>query len=224
MLQLPFARKTFAGTGYLVRQGDRCDTVSVILDGYCYAQKDDGEGNCQILSLAIAGDTVGLEHLYLQTADHDTRALTAVDVAVVPLSAMRHLTARRPAIAHALGVHQAVHQAIAREWLVNIGARDGLRRIAHFLCEFAVRSDAGRGAADAGYELPMSQEQIGQATGLTAVHVNRMLKTLHTAGLVERSWRHVRFANWQGLRDIAGFSMEYLHAGLQRPMATRTAS
>lgn len=217
MLRLPFTRKTFVASGYLVRQGDRCDTISIILDGYCYGQKDDGEGNCQIVSLAIAGDTIGLEHFYLQTSDHNMRALTAVDVAMVPLSAVQQLAVRRPTIAHALGVHQAVNHAIAREWLVNIGGRDGLRRVAHFLCEFAVRCDAGEGRTDAGYELPMSQEQIGQATGLTAVHVNRMLKTLHAAGLIERSWRNVVFPNWEGLRDLAGFSADYLHPGPQMP-------
>jgi CRP-like cAMP-binding protein len=212
---LPFARKTYPAAGYLMRQGDRGDALSIVLDGYCYGQKDDGEGKSQIVSLAITGDSIGLEHLYLRTVDHDTRALTAVDVATVPLAVVRQIAARRPAIAQALGVHQAIRHAITREWMVNIGARDGLRRVAHFLCEFAVRSDAAGRPPEDGYELPMSQEQIGQATGLTAVHVNRMLKTLHTAGLVERSWRHVRFADWHGLRDIAGFSTDYLHAGQQ---------
>jgi len=217
VLNLPFTRKTFMASGYLVRQGDRCDTVSVLLDGYCYGQKDDGEGNCQIVSLAIPSDVIGLEHLYLQTTDHNVRALTTVDVAMIPLSAVQQLSASRPAVAHALGIHQAINHAIAREWIVNIGARDGLRRVAHFLCEFAVRCDAWRGDTAAGYELPMSQEQIGQATGLTAVHVNRMLKTLHAAGLIERSWRNVVFSNWEGLRDVACFSSDYLHPGRQVP-------
>ncbi|WP_082463385.1 Crp/Fnr family transcriptional regulator [Sphingomonas sp. Leaf34] len=213
--RLPLTRKTFKPAGYIVRQGDISDSISIVLEGYCYGQRDDGQGKSQIVSLGIPGDAVGIEHLFLRTADHDTRALTEIEVAIIPLVAVQQLALRRPAIAQALGIRQAINNAIAREWLVNIGGRDGLRRVSHFLCEFAVRSDAWERVTSAGYELPMSQEQIGQATGLTAVHVNRMLKTLHTAGLIERSWRYVRFSNWEGLQDIADFSVDYLHFGRQ---------
>ncbi|EIZ77914.1 Crp/Fnr family transcriptional regulator [Novosphingobium sp. Rr 2-17] len=75
--------------------------------------------------------------------------------------------------------------------------------------------DAQSPRPDKIYELPMSQEQIGQATGLTAVHVNRMLKMLHAAGLIERSWRNVRFPSWEKLREIGDFSIDYLHSGQQ---------
>lgn len=212
---LPITRRSYSASGYIIRHGDRSDFVAIVLDGFCYGQKDDGNGKPQIISLAVPGDAIGLENLLLQTADYDTRALTEVDVAMVPLVAVQQLALRRPAIAHALGIHQAINHSISREWLLNLGARDGLRRISHFLCEFAFRMDAQSPGPDKIYELPMSQEQIGQATGLTAVHVNRMLKTLHTAGLIERSWRNVRFPSWEKLREIGDFSIDYLHPGQQ---------
>ncbi len=84
-------------------------------------------------------------------------------------------------------------------------------RIAHFLCEFAVRLDAQRLSNDAGYELPMSQEQLGDALGLTAVHVNRTIKLLESEGLLTRNRRRISFPRWQGLRDVADFSTRYLH-------------
>lgn len=219
---LPVTRKIFATSGYIIRHGDKSDFVALLLDGFCYGQKYAGDGKSQIISLGIPGDMIGLESLLLQTADYDVRALTAVDVAMVPLAAVQQLALRRPAIGHALGIHQAINHSISREWLLNLGARDGLRRISHFLCEFAFRMDAQSPVPGQTYELPMSQEQIGQATGLTAVHVNRMLKTLHAAGLIERSWRNVRFPSWEKLREIGDFSTGYLHPGKQVQLPAST--
>ncbi|WP_416366517.1 hypothetical protein [Sphingomonas aurantiaca] len=95
----------------------------MVLDGYCYGQKDDGEGKSQIVSLAITGDSIGLEHLYLRAVDHDTRALTGVVVATVPLAAVRQIAARRPAIAQALGsIRRSATRSRANGWSISARA------------------------------------------------------------------------------------------------------
>ena len=77
-----------------------------------------------------------------------------------------------------------------REWVVNVGRRDARQRIAHVLCEFAVRLEARGLASNHGFELPMTQEQLADTTGLTSVHVNRVLKGLETDGLINRRRRN----------------------------------
>lgn len=80
-----------------------------------------------------------------------------------------------------------VDGSIFREWVTNVGRRDARTRIAHLLCEFSLRLKlAGLGEQGA-YELPMSQEQVADATGLTPVHVNRTIKGLENDGLIERT-------------------------------------
>jgi CRP-like cAMP-binding protein len=94
---------------------------------------------------------------------------------------------------------------------LNVGRRDARSRMAHLLCEFARRLEAAGLAALSGYELPMTQEQLADATGLTSVHVNRVLKQLTQEGLIQRTRRAINIPDWDLLRSVAGFSETYLH-------------
>jgi CRP-like cAMP-binding protein len=99
--------------------------------------------------------------------------------------------------------------------VLNIGRRDARSRLAHLLCEFAVRLEALGLAPDRGYELPMTQEQLADATGLTSVHVNRVLKSLESEGLITRNRRNISFPDWQRLREVGDFNSRYLHLEMQ---------
>jgi DNA-binding Lrp family transcriptional regulator len=83
--------------------------------------------------------------------------------------------------------------------------------MAHLLCEFAVRLEAEGLAKEYRYELPMTQEQLADALGLTPVHVNRTLKALEADGLITRNKRMVSFPNWEKLREAGDFNQRYLH-------------
>jgi CRP-like cAMP-binding protein len=96
--------------------------------------------------------------------------------------------------------------------VLNVGRRDAKSRIAHMLCEFVVRCEASGLFRGRAFELPMTQEQIADATGLTPVHVNRMLKALTDDGVLEGGNRSYRVANWQRLLEVADFDAAYLHA------------
>jgi CRP-like cAMP-binding protein len=104
-----------------------------------------------------------------------------------------------------------VEASIFREWTLNVGRRDARTRIAHLLCEFAYRLAAQGMAPSLNFELPMTQEQLADATGLTAVHVNRVLKGLSADGLIERDRRVIRFTDWKRMRDVGDFNSNYLH-------------
>lgn len=112
-----------------------------------------------------------------------------------------------------------VDAAIFREWTTNIGRRDARSRIAHILCEFGARLDAAGLGERCHYELPMSQEQLADCTGLTSVHVNRMLRSLDEEGLISRSARAVRIADWAALAKAGEFDDAYLHLAPEQPAA-----
>jgi CRP-like cAMP-binding protein len=101
--------------------------------------------------------------------------------------------------------------SIFREWVLNVGRRDAKKRISHLLCEFAKRLDVAGLGTTSGYVLPMTQEQIADATGLTSVHVNRSIKSLEADGLIVRDKRFIGIPDWSRLRDLSGFSDLYLH-------------
>jgi len=176
-----------------------------------YRHKITAEGERQIVSIHVAGDFIDLEGSILNVVDHNIQALTRGEVSMVRRTDLLNVVNAHPRIARAMWVDTMVDGSIFREWVVNVGRRDAREALAHLFCELARRLEsAGLGTAD-GYELPMTQEQLGDATGLTVVHVNRTLKGLAMDGLIERERRFIRIPDWARLRTIAGFNETYLH-------------
>jgi CRP-like cAMP-binding protein len=196
----------------LVREGDRPEQCCLLVRGYACRSKLGPRGTRQIVSFHLRGDMLDIQHLLLATADHDVQSITDADVAWVQRNHLVRLAWERPAIGKALWRDSLVDASIFREWVLNVGRRDGKMRIAHMLCEFVARCQAaGLGSADS-FHLPMTQEQIGDATGLTSVHVNRMLRALEDDGAISRDGRQLRIADWDRLRKIGDFDPAYLHA------------
>jgi CRP-like cAMP-binding protein len=161
--------------------------------------------------VCIPGDAIDFQNMFLDMSDHSVQLLTRADVADIPREALQELVLRRPAIGEAV-IHSALIEAsILREWVVNVGRRDARARISHILCEFAVRLESRGLAAEGGFELPMTQEQLADATSLTSVHVNRVLKGLEAEGLISRQRRNIQFTDWRALQEVADFSRRYLH-------------
>eukprot|EP01037_Dinobryon_pediforme_P032837 gene32837-38003_t len=161
LLGLPFTVKTLEPGHYLVRQGERADFTCVLLDGFAYRQKIVGDGGRQIIALQVPGDAVDLQNSLLKIADHSVQALTAITMARVPRLALLEIAATYPAIAHAFWLDTLVDGSIAWEWIANIGRRDALMRLAHLLCECAVRLEVVNAEGGDCDTLPMTQEQIG---------------------------------------------------------------
>ena len=98
-----------------------------------------------------------------------------------------------------------------REWITNVARRDASTRLAHVLCEIGVRLEATRTGERDSFELPMTQDQLADATGMTAVHVNRSLMDLERQGLFTRSVRHIVVPDWRRLAEAGDFDAAYLH-------------
>ena len=211
LLGLPF-RMTRAEPGrYLVREGAVADHSILIISGLAYRHKISADGSRQIVSIHIPGDFVDLEGSLLKVADHNVQALTRCDLATVPLAALREVLLAHPQVAYAMWIDTLIDASIFREWIMNVGRRDARERLAHIFCEFALRLESAGMGSTTGYELPMTQEQLADATGLTAVHVNRTLKAMDAEGLIKRERRFILIPDWEKLRTVAGFSELYLH-------------
>ncbi|MDO7842553.1 Crp/Fnr family transcriptional regulator [Sphingomonas immobilis] len=205
--------RSFEPNQYLLREGDRPKYCSFLVDGFVYRHKIVADGGRQIVSIHIPGDIIDLQNMLLQEADHNIQALTAATVLLFPHEEVVALAFARPAVGKAMWRETLIEASISREWIANVGRRDARERTAHLICELAMRREsAGLGPREA-YELPMTQEQLGDALGLTAVHVNRTLKALQDDGLITRSKRSVAVNDWERLRAVADFTTNYLHLG-----------
>jgi CRP-like cAMP-binding protein len=211
LLALPHEVRRLEAGAYIVRDGDTPTRACVMISGFSYRHKIVGDGARQILALHMRGDPVDLQNSLLERADHNVQTLTACEVAYIPRDALRQIAFERPAVGEALWHDTLVDGAIFREWIANVGRRDARTRLAHVLCEFALRLEAAGLGNHRSWELPMTQEQLADVVGLTAVHVNRMLKTLDQDGLIKRTKRAVSVANWKALAEAGDFTSAYLH-------------
>ncbi len=211
ILALPYTLKTLESQSYTVREGDPPEACAVLVSGFAYRQKLTGDGARQIVAIHIPGEPLDFQSLFLDVADHNVQTLTRAEVAFIPRVELQKLARSRPSVAHAILVMILVEASIFREWVLNVGRRDSRTRLAHLLCEFAIRLEAQGLADENGYELPMTQEQLADALGLTSVHVNRTIMALEAEGFIDRDRRRVRFPDWRRMRDVADFNQRYLH-------------
>lgn len=216
VLNLAHSVRTLEAGTYTLREADPPVHCAVLVSGFAFRQKLAGDGARQIVALHIPGDALDFQNLFLDVSDHSLQMLTRGEVAFVKIHDLQVLARERSAVGHAILVKILVEASIFREWVLKIGRRDAKSRVAHLLCELGVRLDAEGLAENYGYELPMTQEQLADAVGLTPVHVNRTLKALDAEGLIVRSKRSISFPDWKRLRSVGDFNQRYLHLEPQR--------
>lgn len=215
---LPFRSRILSPESYLIREGDPPRPYcSLVLSGFAFRHKMTADGARQIVAVHLAGDLLDLQHLFLNIADHSVQALTKIEIADIERDAVQEIALTRPAVTRALWVDGLVDSSIYREWLLNVGRRGARARIAHLLCEIAVRMHAAGTMDVAALHLPMTQEQLGDATGLTSVHVNRTLKALAKDGVIKHSGRSLTIQDWNKIRQEGDFNPRYLHLGQVSP-------
>ena len=222
ILALPANVKTIGAHGRVVTSGSKTVSCSFLVSGYAARVKVVGSGARQIMGMHVRGDGLDVQNLLLPWADHDVVAMTKVEVAFVPATALRQLIYSAPGAALAIWRDSLLAAAIEREWVVNVGRRDALGRIAHLLCELVLRQRAAGIGENGTYELPLTQEGIGDCTGLTSVHVNRTMQRLrHDAIISTLHQRELRIDDWEALTRAADFQPEYLYAEGVAPDGSR---
>jgi CRP-like cAMP-binding protein len=208
---LPVHVKNYKTGQDLAREGDKPTQSCLILEGLACRSKAVENGRRQIFSFHIPGDIPDLQSLYIDYMDHDLVTLTASRVAFIPHASLRELMLNHPRLIGALWRETLIDAAIFREWMVGMGQRSGIARIAHLLCEMIVRLRAIGLMEGLSIRLSITQEQIGDAIGLSPVHVSRVFKELRAKGLIRTDGRTLTIRNWEGLVETGEFDPDYLH-------------
>lgn len=210
LFALPHSVRVFEPGAYLFREGERPAHCFAIVDGFACAQKIVRSGSRQITAIHMRGDGVHFGNALVGVADHGVQALTRVQAVQLPIPAVADLIASSFTIARAIWIRTLIDAAIQREWTANVGRRDARTRIAHLLCELGIRQEEAGVCARDQFDLPVTQEQLADATGLTPVHVNRVLGNLRADGLIGGRNRHVNVPDWDRLTAAADFRLDYL--------------
>jgi CRP-like cAMP-binding protein len=211
------AIRTFPAHADIVRPGQAADHAVLVLAGLVAQFSQNRRGERQVTALYVPGDLAGA---CLGCAPAQGSAMVTLGestLLMVPAAALHDLVPARPAIARVLWSELLGESRIMAQWLVNIGTRDAMTRVAHLLCELAWRHGEAPRDGRVAYQLAMTQRDLAETTGLTSVHVNRTLKRLEAWGL---SFRHktVRIDDWSALARRADFDPGYLQA---RPVDRR---
>lgn len=208
---LPMLVRDLRSGQNIVREGDRPTQCCVVLSGNAFRYKILSEGRRQILSFHIAGDVPDLQSLYLEVLDHSLATFTPSRVAFIPHDAVRNLLHTHCRVADAMWREMLIDASIFREWVANIGRRSAEGRLAHVLCEMYEKSRHVGLASGPTFSLPVTQEELGDAMGLSTVHVNRTMMELRRKNLIKTPRGAVMIHDWEGLKEAGGFDPAYLH-------------
>lgn len=208
---LPLTLREYQPGHEIVRERDRPGQACILLSGICCRFKIIGDGARQINSFHIPGDMPDLQSLLLHQMDHGLLTLTRVKIALVPHPTLLQLIAAHPRLGLLLWRDTLIDGSIFREWMCSIGRRSARVRVAHLICELFLRYRNVGLVEDMTMPFHLTQTNIGDAQGLSVVHVNRVVKSLKRDGLVSLSSRRLTIGDWPALAQIGDFDDAYLH-------------
>jgi CRP-like cAMP-binding protein len=203
--------ETFAARKVVTRRGDRMRHSTLLLDGFMCRYMDARDGYRQLLSYQIPGDFVDLHSYPTRYIDHDIATITESTMAFVPHERLDAIMNERPNLARQLWFSTMADAAMHREWIFRIGRLDAVGRLAHFLCETYCRMHAIDRSKHGTFDLPMTQQDLGETCGLTSVHVNRVLRRLREDGLASVSRGKVQILDHERLARLGEFEADYLY-------------
>jgi CRP-like cAMP-binding protein len=195
----------------VVSHGYSTSRCTLVLDGFLYSHKSVSGSRRQITSFFVPGDVADLPTLYLPTVDHSITTLGPAVLAFVPHDALKEAAGGSTTLALAFWRETLLQAAIFQEWIVNLGRRDAFARIAHIVCELAVRLQASGMARDFSFAMPWTQTDVADACGMSNVHANRVIQELRHLKLVQWDSRRLTIRDWNSLMRLGDFNDDYLH-------------
>lgn len=203
--------RTYGSHEDLIREGEQANGVAVVVSGFACRHKMLPDGRRQIIGYFLPGDMCDGRVVILKKMDHTVSTLAPSTISVLSRESVLEMTSQYPRLARAFWWNTLVEEAIGRQWLVSIGQRTALERIAHLFCEIYVRLQSVGLATPEGCELPVTQSELADTVALSTVHVNRTLKELRRAGLASMSGKSLVIHDFAKLRALAMFDPTYLH-------------
>jgi CRP-like cAMP-binding protein len=202
-------RPVAAGTE-LMYEGEAGQRAFILQEGWACCYKMLPDGGRQVIDVRVPGDFIGLRSILLRTADHSAAAVTEVAVAEVPAQQMLETFHKLPRLGAAILWAASRDEAMVVEHLVGIGRRDAVARTAHFLVELGLRLRLVGLSTEGGFACPLNQYLLADALGLTAIHLNRVLRKLRERHLVTFRDGEVVFHDLAQLEQLAGHHGGYL--------------
>ena len=209
---LPLIAKTFAAGQDFVHEHDQPDHCALIVRGWASRYKTTSLGRRQILSLHFPGEIPDLQSLLLSTMDHSLAALTELGVAFIPHAAVRAAIQAEPHLAIPLWRLTLIDAALYREWLMVMGRLNAVQHMGHLFCELQMRLEAvGLASRESGFDFPLTQTELGDAVGMSPVHVNRTIQDMRRLDLITWTQGRLLIHNFEDLAERSDFDPTYLH-------------
>jgi CRP-like cAMP-binding protein len=195
----------------LIREGETPRSAYVVLAGWGCRYKALPDGRRQIVDFLVPGDICDLDLYMLRQMDHAIGAITQLKVAEIAPGELGQVTLKHGSIAQGMRMDELVKISVQREWTLNVGQRTAYERLAHILCELYLRLQIVGLTDGRSCDFPLTQLDLADATGLTAVHVNRTLQELRKDALIELHSRTLTIPDFEALRNAGLFNANYLH-------------
>ena len=208
---LPARTGAFASGQDIFHAGDTPSQCCMILDGWACRYKLLDQGRRQIFSFHVPGDVPDLHSLHLPAIDYSLGTLTQATVAFIPHENLRDLMLRFPRFGALLWRDTLIDGAIFREWMTGMGQKSAYSQMGHLFCEMYAKLKAVGLADDLRCVLPITQAELGDALGLSNVHVNRVLQALRIRGLISLRNKTLVIHDWDELVRASEFDPTYLH-------------
>jgi len=213
LVDLPHTRECLGNSKTLVTQGSSLGFCCMLSSGIAARDRTTRAGTRQLLGFYLRGDLIGISEALLGVAHDNIQLFGPAEIVRISREAVLTLADSRPAIARALWMQTLIDASIAREWTLNVGRRDARQRLLHLLCELAFRQYQAGIYAENEITIPLSQEQLADALGLTPVHINRVLQSLRGGSEIDRQGRTIKIKDWDALARQADFDDSYMRVG-----------
>jgi CRP-like cAMP-binding protein len=217
---LPMRVKVLAAKQELIAEQNSPKQCCVVLEGYACTYRDVRDGNRQILSFHVRGDMPDLQNLHLGENHDNIGSIGPLTLGLINSSDLHRICREFPRVAAALWRLTLIDASIYKEWVSNVGARDARTRTAHLFCELHHRQRAIGQVEGNSFEWPLTQMDLGDALGLSVVHVHRTLKSLRDSRLIDYQRGVLRIPDIDALMKAGDFDAGYLH---MRSVAERAA-
>lgn len=194
----------------IITEGRSYGSLFIILEGNAIRYRILHDGRRQIVNIVLPGDIVGALGYFMESSLYSTKALTEVLVATIPFARLNTLNETNPRLVTKIFWWFTCETTIYAEHLVDLGRRSALERVAHFLLELLTRLQSVGIADEYSFKIPLTQELIADALGLSIPHVNRVLRRLREDNLVVVEDQRVTFRDKEALSELADFESGYL--------------
>jgi len=216
--------REYARNSDVVREGAIPEKMHVVLAGWAQRYKQLEDGRRQILGFILPGEVCNLDLFTMMRADHSIAAVRTLTVAEIDRDEIERLLHDCPHLAELFCLGEIIAKSQQHEWILSLGQRVAIERVAHLLCEIFERERRRGRVRGHRCDFPPTQAQIAEAVGLTPVHVNRMLHELRRGQGVEIANRRLFVPDFDALARVAAFDARYLHGGEAEQLLARASA